>query len=78
MKSCADRLLFGSDEQMQRIFERATLLNYLRAFNKTWTQKTSKLPAGGRLASFGRGTSVPGVPEDAPTWGKGAYRYMQP
>ena len=71
-------LAFGSDEQMQLISSRANTLSYQRAFNKTWVQKTSKLPAGGRLATFGRGTEVPGVPEDAPAWGTGPYRYMQP
>ena len=71
-------LAFGSDEQMQLISSRANALLYQRAFNKTWVQKTSKLPPGGRVASFGRGTELPGVPEDAPTWGSGAYRYMQP
>ena len=72
-------LAFGSDEQMQQVKSRAQALHYLRAFGKTWGQKTSKLPPGGRLASFGRtAPALPGVPEDAPTWGRGVYRYMQP
>jgi hypothetical protein len=53
-------------------------LFYLRAFNTTWGQRTSKLPPSGRVSSFGRGTSAPGVPEDEPDWGHGVYRYMQP
>jgi len=71
-------LAFGSDEQMQRIGSRAQAALYQQAFVQTWGQKSSKRPPGGRLASFGRGVSIPGVPEDAPTWGKGAYRYMTP
>ncbi len=71
-------LAFASDEQMQRIRSRPATLQYLRAFARTWGQKTSKQPPGGRVAAFSRGTSLPGVPEDAPAWGSGAYRYMTP
>jgi hypothetical protein len=71
-------LAFASDEQMQRIHSRANALLYMQAFNKTWGQKTSKRPPGGRLLEAGRTTPIPGVPEDAPAWGEGAYRYMTP
>jgi hypothetical protein len=71
-------LAFASDEQMQRVYSRSQALFYLNAFNTTWGQKTSKLPPGGRVASFGRGTATPGVPEGEPDWGRGVYRYMQP
>ncbi len=70
-------LAFGSDEQMQRIHSRAQTILHMQAFNKTWSQKTSKVPPSGRLLSA-RSAGISGVPEDAPTWGKGAYRYMQP
>jgi phosphatidylserine/phosphatidylglycerophosphate/cardiolipin synthase-like enzyme len=69
---------FGSDEQMQRVHSRRQTLPYLRAFNATWGQKTSKRPPGGRVVAAGRTAPVAGVPEDAPTWGQGAYRYMAP
>ncbi len=71
-------LAFASDEQIQRIISRRVTLQHMQAFNKTWGQKTSKVPPGGRYASYGRGTSLPGVPEEAPTWGQGVYRYMEP
>ena len=71
-------LAFGSDEQMQRVHSRLQTLPYLRAFNTTWGQRTSKRPPGGRVLAAGRTTPVPGVPEDAPTWGEGIYRYMAP
>jgi hypothetical protein len=71
-------LAFADDEQMQRLRSRAQANLYLNTFAQTWKQRTSKRPPGGRFASFGRTTSVPGVPEDEPTWGKGVYRYMTP
>ena len=73
-------LAFGSDEQMQRVRSRRQTLPYLRAFNTTWRQRTSKRPPGGRVLTAARTTTtpVPGVPEDAPTWGQGIYRYMAP
>jgi hypothetical protein len=71
-------LAFADDEQMQRLRSRTQATLYMRAFAKTWKQRTSKLPPGGRFASFGRTMSLPGVPEDEPTWGKGVYRYMAP
>jgi subtilisin family serine protease len=69
-------LAFASDEQMQRVQSRKQTLLYLRAFNTTWSQKTSRLPPGGRLMAQARTTPLPGVPEDAPTWGKGVYTFM--
>ena len=69
---------FGSDEQMQRIRSQAVAAQHLQAFATTWKQGTSHRPPGGRFASFGRTTATPGVPEDAPTWGQGIYRYMTP
>ena len=69
---------FGSDEQMQRIRSQAVAAQHLQAFATTWKQGTSHGPPGGRFASFGRTTATPGVPEDAPTWGQGIYRYMTP
>ncbi len=71
-------LAFGSDEQMQRIHSRANTLLYLRAFNKTWAQKTSKRPPGGRVIESARTVPVPGLPEDSPAWGQGVYRYLTP
>ncbi len=69
---------FGSDEQMQRVHSRRQTLPYLRAFNATWRQRTSKRPPGGRVLANARTIPVAGVPEDAPTWGEGSYRYMAP
>jgi hypothetical protein len=71
-------LAFGSDEQMQRIHSRAQTLLYLRSFNKTWGQKTSKRPPSGRVIESARTVPLPGVPEDDPAWGEGVYRYMTP
>ncbi len=71
-------MAFGNDEQMQRIHSRPQTLLHMQAFNKTWAQKTSKTPPGGRVLSTARTAGISGVPEDAPTWGKGVYRYMTP
>ena len=71
-------LAFADDEQMQRLRSRAQANLYLATFARTWQQRTSKLPPGGRYLSNGRTAPVPGVPEDEPTWGKGVYRYMAP
>jgi phosphatidylserine/phosphatidylglycerophosphate/cardiolipin synthase-like enzyme len=69
---------FGNDEQMQRIRSVTQTRPYLVAFNRTWNQKTSKKPPHARLSASGRALPIPGVPETAPTWGKGIYKYMQP
>ena len=72
-------LAFASDEQMQRMRSKQQAQLYINAFDRTWRQGSSKLPPGGRVTTFGRtATSLPGVPEDEPTWGKGVYRYMAP
>ena len=71
-------LAFADDEQMQRLRSRAQASLYLSTFARTWQQKTSKLPPGGRYLSQGRTAPLPGVPEDEPTWGKGVYRHMTP
>ncbi len=67
-------LSFSSDEQMQRISSYYHARRYLSIFGKTWRQKTSKLPPSGRLVANARGLS--GVPEYAPDFGHGIYKYM--
>ncbi|WP_027860654.1 phospholipase D-like domain-containing protein [Marmoricola sp. URHB0036] len=69
---------FANDEQMQRIRDVSQTKPYLAAFNTTWNQKTSKKPPHARLSASGRALPIPGVPETAPTWGKGIYKFMQP
>ena len=69
---------FGNDEQMQRIRDVSQTRPYLAAFATTWNQKTSKKPPHARLSASGRALPIPGVPETAPTWGKGIYKFMQP
>ena len=49
-----------------------------RRSTRTWNQKTSKKPPHARLSASGRALPIPGVPETAPTWGKGIYKFMQP
>ena len=69
---------FAGDEQMQRLRSVAATRPYLFAFDKTWRQKTSKQPPRARFSAAGRALPIPGVPEDEPSWGQGAYRYMTP
>jgi phosphatidylserine/phosphatidylglycerophosphate/cardiolipin synthase-like enzyme len=69
---------FGNDEQMMRIRSLDQTRHYLLAFNTTWNQKTSKKPPHARVSASGRALPIPGVPEDAPTWGKGIYKFMTP
>jgi phosphatidylserine/phosphatidylglycerophosphate/cardiolipin synthase-like enzyme len=69
---------FANDEQMQRIRSVDQTRRYLLAFNTTWNQKTSKKAPNARYAASGRALPIPGVPEDAPTWGKGIYKFMTP
>jgi phosphatidylserine/phosphatidylglycerophosphate/cardiolipin synthase-like enzyme len=69
---------FGNDEQMQRIRSVDQTRHYLLAFNTTWKQPTSKKAPNARYAASGRALPIPGVPEDAPTWGKGIYKFMTP
>jgi phosphatidylserine/phosphatidylglycerophosphate/cardiolipin synthase-like enzyme len=69
---------FGNDEQMQRLRSVYQTKPYLAAFNRTWKQKTSKKPPAARLSRGGRALPIPGVPEDAPDWGHGVYKYMTP
>ena len=73
-------LAFGDDEQMQRISSRSVVVSHNAAFEKTWKQPTSKAPAYGRVATFGRTAVVApfarDVPADAPAFGTGVFRYM--
>jgi hypothetical protein len=74
-------MAFGDDEQMQRILQRDTALRHLRAFAKTWRQQTSRPPASGRVASFGRSAPVltADLPDDIPeqpVFGRGVYRHL--
>ena len=47
-------LSYGSDEQMQQIFSAAYTAPYFTAFNRTWNQRVSHLPPGGRVAPGAR------------------------
>jgi hypothetical protein len=72
---------FGDDEQMQRYFNRRQALRHNAVFAKTWRQGSSRPPGGARVAAFGRVLSEPltygsDVPEVAPAFGKGVFRYM--
>jgi len=74
-------LAFGDDEQMQRISSRTVALQHLKAFSRTWRQRTSQPPVSGRVSAFGRfaGGSTADVPEDIPeepVFGEGIYRYL--
>jgi hypothetical protein len=66
---------FGNDEQMQRITGSPYVIKHNNAFTKTWREKSSKLPPGGRVAADGRTTFV--LPEQ-PQWGTGDLRYLSP
>ncbi len=71
-------LSLGSDEQMQRISSRGHARRYLATFRKTWHQRVSHVPAFGRVSVAGRMLPVApaDAPLDAPTFGRGIYRYM--
>lgn len=66
---------FGNDEQMQRISGSPYVVKHQNAFNKTWREKSSKLPPGGRVAANGRTTFA--MPEQ-PQWGSGELQYLSP
>lgn len=70
-------LALASDEQMQRITSLPVTAGYNAAFSKTWAQKSSTLPAFGRIVPGGRVMLYArDVPEVAPRFGHGIYRYM--
>jgi phosphatidylserine/phosphatidylglycerophosphate/cardiolipin synthase-like enzyme len=77
-------LAFSSDEQMQQIFSRRHTSQHLRAFAKTWKQRTSRRPTAGRVYSFARmmpgtdgtaGNEFDHIPEE-PVFGQGIYKYL--
>ncbi len=74
-------LALGDDEQMQRIDGRATAAAHLSNFAATWAQSSSHLPGYGVLPEI-TGRMIPffgrDVPETAPTWGRGVFKYMTP
>jgi hypothetical protein len=74
---------FGDDEQMQRYSNRRQTLRHNAVFAKTWRQGSSRPPRGARVVAFGRVLAGPldygeDVPEVAPAFGKGVFRYMTP
>ncbi len=74
-------LALGDDEQMQRIDGRGTAAAHLSNFAATWRQSSSHMPGYGVLPSI-TGRTIPffarDVPETAPTWGRGVFKYMTP
>ncbi len=72
---------FGDDEQMQRYSNRRQTQRHNAVFAKTWRQGSSRPPRGARVVAFGRVLGGPldygrDVPEVAPAFGEGVFRYM--
>ena len=75
-------LAFSDDEQMQRISSVREALRHNNAFKKTWREPSSREPSFARVVTFGRAATVApfarDVPQGAPAFGTGVFRYMDP
>ncbi len=63
---------YDCDEQMQQLDGSWWVNPYLRVFDRTWNQKSSRSPAYGGRAGARMLSSVP----EQPTFGRGIYKYM--